>query len=312
MINTSKISVLCNNRIAIPALQALLAQGKLGAIGVPEGNTDIIDFCAYLSSQSRVPVFILKKENFADQMDEIIEKSKAQYVFTMTFPWKISSDMIEKYPDCFFNFHYGLLPQMRGADPVFEALRSNATETGITVHAIENKIDQGGIIHSKILPLSIKMTHGSLCTNLGWLATDVVNETLLILQQNKKGKVQDETKARYFKRPAAQDVCISWKNNDAQTIESLTRACNPWNKGAYTQWNGWNIRVVESTVLENVSEENSVPGTIISVDEKNGLIVKCNNETQLRVDIVYTDEGFMSGHKLLAFGLKKGSQFANL
>ncbi len=35
----SKIVVLCNNRMAIPALQSLYSSGQLYGIGVPEGNT---------------------------------------------------------------------------------------------------------------------------------------------------------------------------------------------------------------------------------------------------------------------------------
>ncbi|MDY0932705.1 Methionyl-tRNA formyltransferase [Chryseobacterium sp. MOF25P] len=312
MMTTSKIAVLCNNRMAIPALQALSAQGRLCALGVAEGNTDVIDFCIMLSKQSSIPLFIIKKEILSSQLEELMKKTNAEFIFTMTFPWKIPLEVLNKHPGKFYNFHYGLLPEMRGADPVFESIRSEAEKTGITVHAIENKIDKGAIILKKILPLSIKMTHGVLCTNLSWLGANLLNELLILLKNNSKGTKQDEHNAKYFTKPVAADVCISWQRYDAKTIEALSRACNPWNKGAYTQWNGWNIRVVEATVINEASHQSDLPGTILTLDEDNGLIVKCNNETQLRLDIIYTDEGFMSGHKLFAFGMKKGSRFVNL
>lgn len=295
--------------MAFPALQALQSQGMLCAIGVPHNNIDVVDFCRVLSGQTGVQLLLFSKENLTDQLTDLITRSNADYIFTMTFPWKIPENILTKHTSKFYNFHFGLLPEMRGADPVFESLRSQMPETGITVHSIENEIDKGQIILKKQMAINKGMTHGVLCTNLSLLNIQTLQE-LLILLPNSKGIAQDEKKAKYYKRPAAADVCISWQKQDAKTIEALARACNPWNKGAYTQWNGWNIRVVEAKIIDEVSDYP--PGTVLSIDETNGLTVQCNNNTQLRLDIVYTDEGFMSGHKLLAFGMKKGNQLTNL
>lgn len=304
-----KIAVLCNNRMAIPALQALQAAGMLCAIGVPEGNTDVIDFATMLSKQAGIPLLILTKQQFHLQIQEMIGKNSPQYCFTMTFPWKMPSEILEQDQALFYNFHYGLLPEMRGADPVFESLRSGAKETGITVHSIDKKIDTGSIILKKTLPISSNMTYGILSTHLSWFGANLLNELLLLLNSGYQGVTQDHSKAKYFAKPGAKDVCISWETSDAKVVDALVRACNPWNKGAYTQWNGWNIRIVEATIVEKEMDKPHSPGTILSLDMENGLIVQCNNNTQLRVDIIYTDEGFMSGYKLGAFGLKKGDQF---
>jgi methionyl-tRNA formyltransferase len=304
-----KIAVLCNNRMAIPALQALQAAGILCAIGVPEGNTDVIDFCTMLSKQSGVPLLILTKNQFHIQIQEMILKNTPHYCFTMTFPWKIPSEILEKNRSLFYNFHYGLLPEMRGADPVFESLRNGARETGITVHSIDKKIDTGSIIVRKTLPISSDMTHGMLSTHLSWFGANLLNELLLLLNDGYQGVAQDHSKAKYFAKPDAKDVCIFWGTSDAQTVDALVRACNPWNKGAYTQWNGWNIRIVETTIVEKVMDKLHPPGTILTLDMENGFIVQCDKNTQLRLDIIYTDEGFMSGSKLSTFGLKKGDRF---
>ncbi|WP_294215362.1 formyltransferase family protein [uncultured Chryseobacterium sp.] len=311
MINKPKIAVLCNNRMAVPALQSLHAEGRLCAVGVAEGNTDVIDFCSWLS-QSGVPFFIIGKENRSLQIRKMVDTTAADYIFTMTFPWKISTELLHDYPDTFYNFHYGLLPEMRGADPVFESIRSRAKETGITVHAIDEAIDRGAMILKKNIPLTADMTHGSLCTRLSWLGAGLLHELIVLLQSKVKGTLQDEQHAQYFPKPGIADVCISWQKQDAETIEALARACNPWNKGVYTQWNGWNIRIVEATVVHGMASHPGLPGTILSLDKEQGFIVKCNHDTHLRLDIVCTDEGFMSGHKLSAFGLKKGGQLINL
>ncbi|WP_294247728.1 formyltransferase family protein [uncultured Chryseobacterium sp.] len=312
MKNSDKIAVLCNNRMAFPALQSLQAAGRLCAVGVPGNNTEVIDFCTMLSRQSGIPLFIMNGQNQHTQIKEMMEISDAGAVFTMTFPWKIPAEIIDLYPGTFYNLHYGLLPEMRGADPVFETIRSRAGQSGITVHAIGRDIDKGNIILKKNIPVTADMTHGALCTHLSWLGAHLLNELLNLLQSHYKGTEQDEDQARYYPKSGASDVCISWGNQDAESVEALTRACNPWNKGAYTQWNGWNIRVVEAVVIQNVNHHTEPAGTIVSLDQENGLVVQCNHNSFLRLDIVYTEEGFMSGHKLSAFGLRKGQQFVNL
>ena len=295
--------------MAVPALQTLLAENKLCAVGVPADNVEITELCSVLTSQHGIPLLILKKESFSEQLHTLMSQAEAEFIFTMTFPWKIPADILKIYPDKFYNFHYGLLPEMRGVDPVFESIKNGLQETAVTVHSIEEQIDAGAIILKKIFPLDSSMTHGMLCTHLAWLASSILNELFNKLKVDKKGTLQDKTKAKYFKRAEAADVSISWNKKDATEIEALVRACNPWNKGAYTQWNGWNIRVVEATVVILGKKITQPSGSVVTLDEDNGLIIKCNNETFLRLNIIYVDEGFMSGHKLLSFGIKKGSSF---
>lgn len=306
------IVVLCNHRMAFPAIQTLHAMGRLSGIAIPAHNEDIRDFCLQFASQTGITLVLLEKEKLKIQLEELTNNKSLKHIFTMTFPWKIPEEIIQQHSNLFYNFHYGLLPEMRGSDPVFESIRQQKKETGITVHVIEKEIDNGAIILKKVLPINMPVTHGLLCTNLSYLGTQIIPELLALLETSTKGILQEETQSHYYKRPNATDVCINWKTQDAKSIEALIRACNPWNKGAYTQWNGWNIRILEASLTSYKSEQSQNPGTILTINEEKGLIVQCYNNTQLRINIVYTDEAFMSGHKLLIFGLKNGEQLASL
>ncbi|KAF2514953.1 formyltransferase family protein [Flavobacterium foetidum] len=306
------IVVLCNNRMAFAAIQTLYSMGRLHTIGVPSENEDVKAFCSVFAAKAGVNLVWIEKGKLQLQLQEIIKKSNAKFIFTMTFPWKIPEEIIEKNPNLFYNFHYGLLPEMRGVDPVFESIRKQKKETGISVHAIEKEIDKGKIILKKTLPLHADLTHGMLCTNLSYLASYLLPELLILLNINEKGSNQDETLAQYYKKPTIADVSIQWEKQDSKAIQALVNACNPWNKGAYTQWNGLNIRLLEVTQTNSISNSSSNPGTILEITENNGLIIQCYDNTLLRINTVYTNEGFMSGHKLLAFGLKNGERFASL
>lgn len=309
---TRDIVVLCNNRLAFPAIQTLHSMGRLHTIGVPVNNEDVKAFCSLFAAKTGIGLIWIESNKLKIQLEEIIKIPNLKNIFTMTFPWKIPEDILEKKPDVFYNFHYGLLPEMRGSDPVFESIRKQKHETGISVHAVEKEIDKGKIILIKTLPLHPELTHGMLCTNLSYLASYILPELFTLLHNNDKGKTQDETLAGYYKKPTITDVTIQWENQDSKSIQALVNACNPWNKGAYTQWNGLNIRILEVSLTNTLTDRPRAPGTILEINESNGLIIQCYNNTQLRINTVYTEEGFMSGHKLLAFGIKNGEQFATL
>jgi methionyl-tRNA formyltransferase len=151
-----------------------------------------------------------------------------------------------------------------------------------------------------------------LSTNLSYLASYLLPELFTLLHNNDKGVSQDESLARYYKKPTIADVSIQWEKQNSKSIQALVNACNPWNKGAYTQWNGLNIRLLEVSQTNTITDYPKAPGTILEINENNGLIIQCYDNTQLRINTVYTEEGFMSGHKLLAFGIKNGEQFASL
>lgn len=312
MSSKNKIIVLCNNRIAIPAIQSLYSQELLYGIGIPENNSEVIEILKKLFFMKNIHIFLLKKDTFESELLEFSTNNTIKYFFTMTFPWKISENILKDNPHRFYNFHYGLLPEIRGADPIFEAIRQQCPKTGITVHAIEKQIDSGDIILRKEIPLDNHINHGLLCNYLSLLGAAILPELITLLRFD-KGTPQEVSKAKYYKKPDLSTVSIDWNHQDAYAIDALVRACNPWNKGAYTRWNQWVFRVVESRVVENTEEKTQSVGEIIEMDENSGILVQCANNTTLRINFIYTDEtGFMASYKTKIFGVKKRERLLNL
>lgn len=68
------------------------------------------------------------------------------------FLWKIPEKMIQAFPDKIINIHPALLPKYGGkgmyGNKVHQAVKSNGdTETGITIHYVNENYDEGAIIH---------------------------------------------------------------------------------------------------------------------------------------------------------------------
>ena len=61
----------------------------------------------------------------------------------------IPSKIINKYKNKIINIHPSLLPKYKGLDTFARVLKNKEKKTGCTVHYVNNKLDDGGIIVKK-------------------------------------------------------------------------------------------------------------------------------------------------------------------
>jgi methionyl-tRNA formyltransferase len=95
----------------------------------------------------------------------------------------------------------------------------------------------------------------------------------------------------------------------AQKIERLVNACNPWNKGAGTTINNWGIGMTEAEIVGECETTDIAPGKILACNNEAGLIVSTMDNKKLKINIIYTNEGFFSGSRLAVFQVKAGDSF---
>jgi phosphoribosylglycinamide formyltransferase-1 len=74
------------------------------------------------------------------------------------FLWKIGKDWVQAFPGKIINIHPALLPKYGGkgmyGQYVHQAVKDNReTETGITIHYVNEAYDQGAIIFQKKVSL---------------------------------------------------------------------------------------------------------------------------------------------------------------
>ena len=100
-----------------------------------------------------IPYHVFNREEFqeAKQMLKILEGWDIDAIVLAGFLWLIPEYLIDRYPDRIVNIHPALLPKFGGKGMygmhVHEAvLASNETETGITIHLVNQRYDEGKII----------------------------------------------------------------------------------------------------------------------------------------------------------------------
>ncbi|SDS55573.1 formyltetrahydrofolate-dependent phosphoribosylglycinamide formyltransferase [Polaribacter sp. KT25b] len=86
-------------------------------------------------------------------------KENADYIILAGFLWKIPAKIIEAFPKKIINIHPALLPKYGGKGMygmnVHKAVKENKeSETGITIHYVNENYDEGAIIYQAKTALS--------------------------------------------------------------------------------------------------------------------------------------------------------------
>lgn len=102
-----------------------------------------------------------RKDFFSSDIILNVLKKKADYIVLAGFLWKIPIKIIEAFPNKIINIHPSLLPKYGGkgmyGNHVHKAVKAdNETESGITIHFVNEKYDDGAIIFQKKTVISSK------------------------------------------------------------------------------------------------------------------------------------------------------------
>jgi methionyl-tRNA formyltransferase len=172
------------------------------------------------------------------------------------------------------NLHGSLLPRYRGRCPVNWVLIKGETETGLTLHYMEEKADRGDIVAQARVPITPEDTALTLFARLTAAVGPLMAETYPRLREGKAPRLpQDHTQASYFGGRGPEDGLIDWQQ-PAAAIYNLMRAVTHPYPGAFTYLDGrklfiWNGRP-QAAAPEAIPAE---PGRIIGSWPGQGLLV---------------------------------------
>ena len=100
-----------------------------------------------------VPAKVFNREQFAsDEVVRWLREYGVTHIVLAGFLWLIPASLLKSYPNQIINIHPALLPKFGGKGmygmKIHELIRSlNETETGITIHLINDKYDEGPILY---------------------------------------------------------------------------------------------------------------------------------------------------------------------
>lgn len=124
-------------------------EATVAAVLTNKSSAKVLERCDRLG----VPAFYFNKPAFkdSDAVLNILQGLHTDLIVLAGFLWKIPSNLINAFPNKIINIHPALLPKYGGkgmyGDRVHQAIKENKeTETGITIHYVNENYDEGAII----------------------------------------------------------------------------------------------------------------------------------------------------------------------
>lgn len=307
-----KILLITNNVMSMPVVQLLMHNRLLSGIACSSKNPEHTNHFKQLSAQANIPLTMLRYATFKDQLQQLMTDMQPDMVVVYCFNWKLPEQLLTMPRYGFINMHAGPLPEMRGADPIFETIRQRRSIAGMTLHRMSQSFDTGNIIKEERIPMNPEWTYGMLSRQLGMIGAKLLGEVIQTVQQGGtiEEYAQDETNAGYHSKITAGQLLLNWSEMTSAEIKALVKACNPVAKCAPAKLNEWMIGVCEvSDVNLQGSGDHIKPGTILAIDRQNGLIVYCKDGKALNIEVTYSEDAFLPGYKLEMYGIKAGMKF---
>lgn len=182
-----------------------------------------------------------------------------------SFNYKIPKDLLETVKDGFINIHPSLLPKYRGPNPYSSVILNGETETGVTLHFMDEDFDTGDIIAQKKLLISEYETMGTLFNRTNIIALEMLIDTLRKYETSELprekqpegsfpigGILQEETLFIDYKKPA-------------EEINNLIRALNPFVL-ARSYFRGTLTKILSADIIKTSDSSNIKPGEIIDIN----------------------------------------------
>lgn len=178
------------------------------------------------------------------------------------------------------NVHASLLPKLRGASPIQQAIVQGETKTGVTIMQMAEDLDTGDMLTKE--EIEIGNYNGSqLHDALAKIGGELLVETIDLIKADKVTPiVQDEEQATYAGLISKKDGEVDFSKSP-QEVERLIRGFDPW-PGAFCQYNGQQMKLWNAKVSDKTTDKES--GTVVGVTAE-GIEISCGGKTLIITEI---------------------------
>lgn len=124
----------------LPAAIELVVSDRPGCYGLTRAQS------AGIATLAFNPKDFKAKAHYEELIAKRLKELEVKYLVLAGYMRLVGSVLLERYPRRIINIHPSLLPLYPGKDGIGQALAAGASETGVTVHYVDEGIDTGPII----------------------------------------------------------------------------------------------------------------------------------------------------------------------
>lgn len=234
------------------------------------------------------------------EMEEVLRSYDADVFLVVAYGEILKPSILQIPRHKCINVHASLLPKLRGASPIQQAIIEGHTESGITIMEMVEKMDAGDIFGVAKVEITPDMTAGELTQELIAVTPQCLVDVLHKIESGSAVPMpQNHEEATYVKKIRPEHCEINW-NQPAQSIHDLVRGLQP-KPGAYCfTGDGKRLKIHKTHLVEG----SATPGSILQFS-KQGIHVAAKHGV-LSLDLLQlegkrsmTAQEFVSGFQKL-------------
>lgn len=251
--------------MAYIGLDGLLMAGVniVGVLGPKKDHNMYFDFKNFVLA--RRLNYIDYDELDESQLIEKIKKLDIDAAVVCSFNYKIPKVLLESVKDGFINVHPSMLPKYRGGNPYSRVIMNGETETGVTIHFMDEGFDTGDIIAQKGYHIHAKATMGTLFNELNVIGIELLLQVLQAYETQPLTRIpQPRGDFVSGKGLLEQDLFINY-NKSAEEIERFIRALNPFIL-ASTIFRGNMMKIMKAEVASDAFCVPHPAGTVAKIE----------------------------------------------
>jgi len=152
-----------------------------------------------------VPFHVVRKVN-GPGFQALVDRYNPELLVSLSCPQIIRQSVRQQFPMGCINVHGAPLPRYRGLMPAFWSLRFGEVVTAVTVHVLDEKLDNGDIMLQRAVIISPEDTWDSLVRKTKAAAAETLIETIEAIRAGTVERRPNlEAEATYFSFPTAVD-----------------------------------------------------------------------------------------------------------
>ncbi len=245
---------------------------------------------------------------FNEDVVQTLKAAKPDVIVVASYGQILKQDILSIPKFGLINIHASLLPELRGASPIQNALLQGKTETGVTIIKMDEGVDTGPIIAQEKIKILEHEKADELLKRVGKIGAKLLlKQDHQFVLDNIKFTPQDNSKATLCQLIDREDGHIQWTDT-TQEIYNRYRALYPW-PGIFSYWEEKEnqlLRLKLRTIYpcsEQLTEKqnNLLPGTVfiahdqLSIKTFDGSIIVEAIQPECKAIMPIYD--FLNGHK---------------
>jgi methionyl-tRNA formyltransferase len=229
--------------MATAVVCAYSSVGSAALAGLLEAGIDVLALYTYaqgadeawftppavLAAERGIPV--LREPRFnEDHVYQAIRRLRPDFLFSFYFREMIQARFLDLPRLGAYNLHGSMLPRYRGRAPINWVLVRGETETGITLHAMTPKPDDGDILGATPLPIAWDETALSLTLRSADAARDLVRSVAPRLVEGSAVRVGQRTlgPSTYFGGRKPEDGRLDLQGPVRDAFNLVRAVADPW------------------------------------------------------------------------------------